>query len=133
MQESAYSRLAFEMPEERAVRQACANFLGIPLEQLTSTVRDPNQRRDGNRTIANSNRMKLPEPIMKGIIAGAYGNQRPELVIPKIELVTPKQGKNKGIQRVEPVRDPASNALDQLIAYDRPGSTEVLERFGLRI
>ena len=133
MTEAEYSRLAYELPQEQAVRQASANFLGIPVSQLTSTERDPNQRKGGNVTIANRNRDRLPESIMKGFIRGAYGNTAPELVIPKMELITPGQGKNKGQTRAEVMKDPASNALDKLIAFDRPGSADVLRKFGLRI
>ena len=133
MTEAEYSRLAYELPQEQAVRQAASNFLNIPVSQLTSTERDPNQRKGGNVTIANRNRDRLPAPLMQGIIRGAYGNTSPELVIPKMELITPTQGKNKGQTRAEVMKDPASNALDKLIIFDRPGSADVLRKFGLRI
>ena len=55
------------------------------------------------------------------------------IVIPKLELITPGQGKNKGQTRAEVVKDPASNELDRLINFDRPGSADVLRKFGLRI
>lgn len=131
MTEAEFSRLAYNLPQEQAVRQAAANFLQIPLERLTSTVRDPNQRKGGNVSIANRNRERLPEPIMKGFVEGAYGNGRAELVIPKLELVTPTMGKNKGVTRAEYVADPASRELDRLIQLARPGEAEVLRRFGL--
>jgi len=132
MTEAEYSRLAYELPQERNVRQGAARLLGISTDQLVSTERDPNQRKNGNVTIANRNRDKLPKPIMQGLIDVAYGTTKPELVIPKLELVTPQQGKNKGVQRVEPVKDPASGELDRLIRTPRPGEVEVLRRMGLR-
>lgn len=132
MEEAAYSRLAFDLPQERSVRRKAASLLGITEDQLISTERDPNQRKNGQRTLANTNRDKLPQSIMDGIIQQTYKGLAPEIVIPKLELITPGQGKNKGVTRAVPVKDPASNELDRLIQGVRPGEVEILRRLGFK-
>lgn len=133
MKEAEFSRLAYNLPQEVEARRIAAKLVGVTPEQLTSTLRDPNQKKGGERTYANTYRSKLPEPIMKGIIDTTYRNGNPEIVIPQVELFTPSSGRNKGQTRAVPVKDPESGELDRLIKTVRPGELRILEELGFKL